>query len=102
MKSKLRCMAYKQDDVYVAICIDLNIATQADTIEDAVKALEEQIVAFIDEAFREPQYTHSLLKRKAPFSLVMKYFWIALNITFGKKKGTIFTEESSRPNMMLG
>ncbi|SET61939.1 DUF1902 domain-containing protein [Thorsellia anophelis] len=98
MKKTLRCMAYKQDSVYVAVCIDLNLATQADTIDDAIKALEAQILDFLDEAFREPQYTESLLNRKAPLSLVLKYFWITFVISIGKRKGSIFTEENSKFN----
>ena len=65
----LRCMAYQQNGVYVAACLDLSLAAQADTMQDAVKKLDEQIKDFFTEALSEPEYAKQLLSRKAPLSM---------------------------------
>lgn len=96
----LRCMAYQEGDVYVATCLDLSLAAQADTMKDAMKKLEEQISSYIQEAISEPQYAHDLLNnRKAPLSLWMKYWYIAFRIFFSKKPGraSLFREDCNVP-----
>ncbi len=91
----LRCMAYYQDGVYVAVCLDLSLAAQADSMKEATGKLEQQIDAFIEEARAEPQYANDLLlKRRAPLSLWLKYWFIGLRMLFSKKTGTasLFSE----------
>ena len=91
----LRCMAYYQDSVYVAVCLDLSLAAQADSIKEAMDKLEQQIDAFVEEARAEPQYAKDLLlKRKAPLSLWVKYWFIGLRMLFSKKTGkaSLFNE----------
>lgn len=51
----LRCMAYQQNGVYVAACLDLSLAAQADTMKEAVNKLDEQIKDFFTEALSEPE-----------------------------------------------
>lgn len=91
----LRCMAYQQNGVYVAVCLDLSLAAQADTVTDAKIKLEEQIKDFIAEALSEPRYAKDLLmNRKAPLSLWLKYWSIRILMRLSKKssKASLFDE----------
>ncbi len=83
----LRCMAYQQNGVFVAACLDLSLAAQADTMQEAMDKLDAQIHDFLEEAYSEPQYTAQMLSRKAPLSMWFKYWVIAFRIFFGKKQG---------------
>lgn len=96
----LRCMAYKQDGVFVAICLDLSLAAQADTLHEAKDKLEEQIHSFVEEAIAEPQYAKALLlERKAPLSLWLKYWYIAGLMFFSRKqeRASLFIEPCNVP-----
>lgn len=83
----LRCMAYQQNGVFVAACLDLSLAAQADTMPEAMSKLDAQVRDYLEEAFSEPAYTKQLLNRKAPLSMWIKYWIIAFRIFFGKKQG---------------
>ncbi|HGD3355422.1 TPA: DUF1902 domain-containing protein [Morganella morganii] len=87
-------MAYRQDGVYVAACLDLSLAAQGDNIDDAIKKLDAQVKDFIEELKEEPQYAKQLLNRKAPFSMWVKYWILAFKIYFSKKshKAKLFNE----------
>lgn len=89
----LRCMAYRQDGVFVAVCLDWSLAAQGDTLEQAKLKLEEQMDSLIEEAKAEPQYAKQLLfKRKAPISLWIKYWYIFAIMAFRKEQATLFNE----------
>lgn len=81
----LRCMAYQQNGVFVAACLDLSLAAQADTMREAMDKLDAQIKDYIAEACAEPQYAKQLLSRKAPLSMWLKYWVIAFQV-FARKR----------------
>ena len=91
----LRCMAYQQNGVFVAACLDLSLATQADSMMEAMENLDLQIRDYIQEALSEPEYRDSLLNRKAPLSMWVKYWLIAFRMFFNKKQGPakLFSEQ---------
>lgn len=72
----IRCYAEKRDNLWVAVCIDLSLAAQADTFQEAAKKLHAQILDFVLEAVSEPEYAGQLLSRKAPFSQVARFHFI--------------------------
>ena len=77
----LRCYAKKQDGLWVAVCIDLSLAAQSADPLDAINKLNAQITDYVREAFSEPEYTEQLLtQRKAPLSLVFKYYACAAKV----------------------
>ncbi|MEQ2018664.1 DUF1902 domain-containing protein [Photorhabdus bodei] len=82
---RLRCMAYRQDGMYVAACLDFSLAAQGDNIEEAINKLEAQIEDYLEEARAEPQYAKQMLSRKAPLSMWFKYWRIAFRIFMNKK-----------------
>lgn len=73
----IRCYAEKQGELWVAVCIDLSLAVQADSLIEASTKLDAQIRDYVTEALSEPQYAAQLLKsRKAPIQQVLRYHWI--------------------------
>lgn len=86
----IRCYAEKQGDLWIAACIDLCLAAQAYTLDEAVKKLDDQIFDYVTEALSEPAYAEDLLlNRKAPLSEVFKYHWIRAGLKFHIIKKTI-------------
>lgn len=71
----LRCYAEQSEGQWQAICIDLNLAAQADTLAQVKDKLRAQIVDYIVDAVSGPdqEYAQELLTRKAPLALRMKY-----------------------------
>jgi hypothetical protein len=63
-----RCLVKRDGDLWVALCVDLSLAAQADSLDEAKGKLEAQIADYIREAFAEPEYAEQLLNRKAPLS----------------------------------
>lgn len=76
MEKILRCMAFKKRDLYVAVCLDLTLAAQADSMAEAKSKLESQIIDYLEEAVSEKEYMEDLLNRKAPYS-----WWVRYNAT---------------------
>lgn len=63
----VRCMARRQGDVYVALCLDLTLAAQAPTLDEARARLHAQIVGYVRDAFTvDLAHAAELLTRKAP------------------------------------
>ena len=48
MKYKLTAIIQKEDDMFVALCPELDIASQGYTIEEAKKNLEEAVTLFFE------------------------------------------------------
>ena len=90
----LRCMAYHQDGVFVAACLDLSLAAQADSMEEAMQKLELQITDYIAEAVSDPEYAQDLIfNRKAPLSMWLKYWFIAFRMFIRKQgRASLFNE----------
>lgn len=77
-KFQLRCYAEKQGNLFVAVCIDLSLAAQADSMEEARRKLEAQIVDYLHDVLNGPERAHiqDLLPRKSPLSLRLRYQYI--------------------------
>lgn len=80
MKTKdliLRCYARKTEGQWVAVCIDLCLAAQAQSFHEAKKLLSEQITDYVEEALTvDREFAAELLSRKAPLSQRFEYFMI--------------------------
>jgi len=72
---KLRCYAQREGDQWVAVCIDFNLAAQADTYSAARRKLHEQVIWYFYDATAGDDKAHGmeLLFRKAPASLLARY-----------------------------
>ena len=72
----LRCYAKKEQSYWVAVCIDLSLAAQADSMQEAIEKLESMIETYVDEAYTiHKDYAHQLLNRKAPLSQRLTYYY---------------------------
>lgn len=79
--SKLIVRGYvKRDGIqWVAVCIDLSLAAQADSMEAAKRKLMEQIKSYVTEAVTvDAEHAEYLLNRRAPLSQLMEYYFIAM------------------------
>jgi predicted RNase H-like HicB family nuclease len=52
-KRQFTAVIEREDDMYVALCPELDIASQGETVEDARNNLKEAIELFFDEASQE-------------------------------------------------
>ncbi len=53
MRYKLTALLYKEEDMYVALCPELDIASQGYTIEEAKENLKEALALFFECASKE-------------------------------------------------
>ena len=68
----LRCFIKQENNQWVAVCIALNLAAQADCSNEARQKLEAMIKSYVTEAVTiDKKYAKQLLSRKAPISLIL-------------------------------
>lgn len=60
-----RCYTYRDNGDYYAVCLDLNLIDKRDTLEEAIAALDENIVGYL-EAVRSNDWEQELIPRPAP------------------------------------
>lgn len=73
----LRCMSLRRDGYWVAMCIDLDLAVQADTAAQARKLLTEQIRSYMADAVgTDAEHADTLLSRKAPLRYFVLFYWM--------------------------
>ncbi|MCC5824700.1 hypothetical protein [Alkalimonas sp.] len=74
---KLRCYAKKDGDVFVAVCIDLCLAAQGESLQDAIEKLDSQIAFYVTDVYEnERDHAEQLLTRKAPWQQRLTYYAI--------------------------
>lgn len=95
----LRCLAMKRDGYWVAICIDLDLTAQADTLAQVRKALNGQIASYVADAVGvDVDHASYLLRRRAPLRYFALYHFIKLvHVTKSKR-----TYESPLPMVPVG
>lgn len=92
----VRCYAKRIDGQWVAVCIDLCLAAQADTYQEAKAKLEAQIQEYVYEALTiDREHAQDLLNRKAPLANRIEYLLIRLAEWF-RNRGT--REQVCRPS----
>ena len=70
----LRCLAMKRRNYWVAMCVDLDLTVQADTLPQARKLLKGQISSYVAEATGiDGDHAGVLLSRKAPIQYRLMY-----------------------------
>lgn len=78
----LRGYAERRNGQWEAYCIDLCLAAQADTPEEAISRLNDQILDYVREALAgdDSEFARQLLtKRKAPLYYRLRYKWLRLS-----------------------
>jgi hypothetical protein len=70
MKYPLECIAHGSGNEWQAICLDLDIAVQAQSLHDVTRILQESVASYIRDALEQDEPTRSqMLNRSAPFSV---------------------------------
>ncbi|MFZ5579878.1 MAG: type II toxin-antitoxin system HicB family antitoxin [Pseudomonadota bacterium] len=91
----LRCLASKEDGQWVTFCLDFDLATQADTLEEAKRKLEAQIKEYVYDALagEDQEFAEQLLSRRAPWHLWLRYYWTKFwSGVRPRKNGLLFNE----------
>jgi hypothetical protein len=87
----VRCYAEPEGSQWVAVCVDLSLAAQADSLEEAKEKLDAQIREYIFDALAGEDRAHAgqLLTRKAPLRFRLKYALASVRIHLSAKFGTM-------------
>jgi predicted RNase H-like HicB family nuclease len=62
----------KEGDVYCALCLELDIATESDTLEGAKKNLREAIEGYIESVVRDGE-EDEFIPRPVPEEVIKEY-----------------------------
>ena len=86
MQKTLRCFARGSDGHFEAICIDLDIAIEARSLEEAKRTLNRSVQEYVKAAIQEePAVARQLLTRRSPWHVRMS--WICrfgIHMIFGR------------------
>lgn len=76
----LRCLAFKEDGQWVVMCLNFDLAAQADTLDKAKSSLEVMIAEYVYDALvgEDREYAAQLLKRRAPARYWVEYYSLRL------------------------
>lgn len=77
----VRCYAEQgADHQWVAVCLDLALAAQADSFNEAKAKLDEQIREYVFDALAGEDVAHAeyLLSRRAPLRFWLRYWFLIL------------------------
>lgn len=75
----IRCMAIKDGPLWVGLCVDLDLATQGDSLAEVKDRLDAQIRDYVREAVTvDREHAPRLLRRKAPLRYRLTYRWLQL------------------------
>lgn len=83
MRRILRCYAEGSKDGWEAYCLDLDIAIQANTLDEAIDSLHGAIELHLETVFALPEEERApLLYRSAPLGLQLKFAWAMIRGLF--------------------
>ncbi|HWK54207.1 MAG TPA: hypothetical protein VNR18_07560 [Hyphomicrobiales bacterium] len=82
----LRCYAENSDGAWRAMCLDLNLAAEADTFERVREKLELQIREYVADALvgQDRAFGERLLSRRAPLKYWVRYWRAKIRDKFDK------------------
>ena len=72
-KLLLHNLIEKESDIYSAICLELNVASQGETIEEAKKNLQEAVELYLEDVI-ESGDEQDFIPRPAPMEEWIKFF----------------------------
>ena len=72
----IRFFGYQEDQVFYAYCLDLNLAVQASSLEEARTKILDMAADYLHDALegKDKSYQAQLLNRKAPLPIFLKYY----------------------------
>ena len=96
MTLELRCYAYRDDQTWEAICVDLDIATFSTSLEDVKASLAICIRMYLERVAKLPaEEQRRFLTRKSPWHLRARLAFVAWLSRFrgdgGRSRGYMFS-----------
>lgn len=89
----LKCYAREEEGSWVALCIDFNLAAQAESCDAAKAKLESMIAAYVREALTtDAAYSAQLLARRAPWTEWAKYYFYRATAVLHPRDRSAFHE----------
>lgn len=99
----VRCYSKKEGNHWVAVCIDLSLAAQAESQEAAISKLESMLTSYMHDAVTiDKDYFQQLIERKAPIDQVLFWNYLKFSSKFksfccnffckNKEYGHVFSE----------
>jgi predicted RNase H-like HicB family nuclease len=96
----LRCYAHRTDKHnWVAVCLELNLAVEADSVEALREKMSDAIEGYIETLLdtNDPASIPELLHRRAPFLDWIKYYLIRLIIRIKRLSRRLVVYKQSIP-----
>lgn len=91
VRTVYQCVAFGHEGQWQAICLDLDIAVQDRSLAAVQADLEQSILAYIREAFAEPEPVRSqLLRRRAPLRVRALWAWRLFRAQLAGRRTTKF------------
>ncbi|WP_395117760.1 hypothetical protein ACFCQI_14280 [Rhodanobacter sp. FW102-FHT14D06] len=83
---KVRFFAEKVGSQWQAFCIDMNLAVQADTLQDAQKKIIAMVKSYVELAKEQndPRHQRDMLFRPAPLSIQLRYWYVWLRCNLAR------------------
>lgn len=77
----IRFFGYQENDVWYAFCLDLNLAVQASSMEQARSKILDMASDYLHDALigEDKSHCNELLSRKAPLTIFVKYYSVLFN-----------------------
>ena len=63
----------KSDDIYIAICLELDIATEGETLQEAKDNLKEAVESYLESVVNDNE-EDEFIPRPVPDDLIEEYF----------------------------
>lgn len=74
LPKRLRCYSVRQENGWFALCLDLNLAAEADSLEAVRQHLDSIIQDYLDDAQAHPEHWADLVPRRAPLRFWLEYY----------------------------
>jgi hypothetical protein len=75
----VRCMAKREGELFVAVCLDFSLAAQGYSLDEAREKLHAQIADYVIQACTvDRQHAGELLTRRAPLRDRLLFSWARL------------------------
>lgn len=102
----LRMYGEKQSGQWSLICLDFNLAVQADTLPEAKEKMHSMIKVYLRDALEDgddSEHANYFLTRRAPVSFWLKYYFLkVIRSIFGKKNGSYMVGSDTIPMLPTG
>lgn len=98
MQRTLHCVAFGREGAWEAICLDLDIAVQGPSFEDAAASLREAIALHVEAVSRlPPAERQRLLDRPVPLLIRVKYAMEAFALVLSRRDTGTYRHQYTMP-----